>query len=94
MSISELPTDQPQTVLDVVVEDDVDERELTTALVHRGRHRSYPGALVGMKPPALAVWLFEQLGVRPGDELADLYPGSGAIGRAWQHYTSATARAR
>jgi len=84
----ELATDRPQRVLDVMIEADVEERALSTALVHHGRHRSYPGALIGMKPPAFAVWLFSQLGARPGDELADLYPGSGAITRAWQHYTS------
>jgi hypothetical protein len=24
-----------------------------------------------------------------GDELADIYPGTGAIGRAWERFTSA-----
>jgi len=41
-----------------------------------------------MKPPAFAVWLFEQLGARPGDQLCDLYPGSGAITRAWHQYVA------
>ena len=29
-----------------------------------------------------------QLGARPGDQLEDLFPGSGAIGEAWRRYTS------
>lgn len=57
-------------------------------LDYRGRYDSFPGALVGMKPPEFAVWMFSQLGAQPGDELADLFPGSGAIGRAWALYTS------
>jgi hypothetical protein len=73
-----LPTDGAQTVTD--------------ALEYRGRLRAYPGALVGMKPPQYAVWLFAQLGARPGDELADLYPGSGAVTEAWRRYTAAAAR--
>jgi hypothetical protein len=39
--------------------------------------------LIGAKPEAVAVWVFECLGMRPEDQLEDLYPGSGAIGRAW-----------
>jgi hypothetical protein len=57
-------------------------------LDYRGRYDSYPGALTGMKPPEFAAWLFAQLGARPGDELVDLYPGSGAISRAWRLYLS------
>lgn len=49
----------------------------------RGRQHSHPGALVGMKPAAFASWLFNLLGAGLGDELVDLFPGSGAIGRAW-----------
>jgi hypothetical protein len=39
-----------------------------------------------MKPPQFAVWMFSQLGARPGDQLEDLFPGSGAIGEAWRRY--------
>jgi hypothetical protein len=39
--------------------------------------------LVGVKPERFSFWLFEVLGLRPGDELVDLFPGTGAIGRAW-----------
>ena len=55
-----------------------------------GRQHSHPGALIGMKPAAFAEWLFRLLGARIGDTLVDLFPGSGAITRAWQLYTSPT----
>lgn len=61
---------------------------LQDALVYGGRWRTYPGALIGMKPPQFSVWMFAQLGARPGDELVDLYPGSGAVAAAWERYTS------
>lgn len=57
-------------------------------LDYRGRYDAMPGALVGMKPPEFAVWMFTLLGAQPGDELDDLFPGSGVIGRAWALYTS------
>ncbi|MGA2924417.1 MAG: hypothetical protein ABSG43_00270 [Solirubrobacteraceae bacterium] len=41
-----------------------------------------------MKPPQFAVWMFEQLGACAGDELVDLYPGSGAVGMAWSRYVA------
>ena len=59
----------------------------TDALVYRGRHRAFPGALVGMKPPAFAEWMFRLLGAGPGDTLDDLFPGSGAITEAWRRFT-------
>ncbi len=54
------------------------------------RPRSHPGALVGMKPPTFAVWMFRLLGAEPGDSLDDLYPGSGAVGRAWRVFADAS----
>ena len=39
--------------------------------------------LTGAKPEAVCRWAFEMLGADPDDELVDLYPGSGAVGRAW-----------
>jgi hypothetical protein len=38
----------------------------------------------GAKPEKVCTWLFEALGLRPCDELVDLYLGSGAVGRAWE----------
>lgn len=62
-----------------------DER-LDDVLLWGGRQHSHPGALVGMKPPAFSEWLFKQIGACAGDHLDDLFPGSGAVGRAWQLY--------
>lgn len=39
--------------------------------------------LSGAKPDAFCVWLFEALGMRPGDEFEDVFPGSGAVSVAW-----------
>lgn len=63
-------------------------QDLEDSLVARGRFRAFPGALVGMKPPQFAVWMFRLLGARLGDSLDDLFPGSGAISLAWERYAS------
>ena len=43
-------------------------------------------AVPGRKPEAFCFWLFEVLGMERGDELADLFPGSGAVTQAWERY--------
>lgn len=48
--------------------------------------RTDPARVVGAKPAVFARWVFDLLGALPGDELVDLFPGSGAIGRAWAVY--------
>lgn len=40
----------------------------------------------GKKPQKFCFWLFDCLGLQPGDTLVDLYPGTGAVGRAWERY--------
>lgn len=40
--------------------------------------------LTGVKPESVCHWAFEVLGMEPTDELIDLYPGSGAVTRAWE----------
>jgi hypothetical protein len=42
--------------------------------------------VIGAKPEAFCAWLFEVLGLRRGDRLVDLYPGSGAVTRAWRAF--------
>lgn len=42
--------------------------------------------ITGQKPPAFCRWMFGLLGAQPGDELDDLFPGSGAVGREWEAY--------
>lgn len=48
--------------------------------------RGFPGA----KPERFCVWLFEMLGLTPADEFHDLFPGSGAVTRAWNNYRMQT----
>jgi len=40
--------------------------------------------LTGAKPEAVCHWAFEMLGARPEDQLDDLFPGTGAVQRAWE----------
>lgn len=46
------------------------------------------GTLMGRKPVAFCAWLFDLLGMVPGDQLVDLFPGSGAVTRAWRELSS------
>lgn len=39
--------------------------------------------LSGVKPDAFCAWLFDLLAMQPGDEFTDMFPGSGAVSRAW-----------
>jgi len=39
--------------------------------------------LTGAKPEAVCHWAFEMVGARPEDDLVDLFPGTGAVTRAW-----------
>lgn len=48
-------------------------------------------SLVGRKPEAFAVWMFGLLGLSPGDEFVDLFPGSGLVSRAWAEVCRASA---
>lgn len=40
----------------------------------------------GAKPEAFCFWIFDVLGIREGDEFVDLFPGSGAVGRAYDKW--------
>jgi hypothetical protein len=44
------------------------------------------GAFAGAKPEAFCRWLFGVLNAQLGDQLDDLFPGTGAVGRAWRDY--------
>ena len=50
-----------------------------------------PGHVIGAKPAAVCRWIFALLGAGAADTLDDLYPGSGAVSRAWAAYTSSEA---
>lgn len=60
------------------------------ALVHGvAAMTTLPGRVIGAKPAAFCRWLFALLGAAAGDSLDDLFPGSGAVSRAWAAYTAA-----
>lgn len=42
------------------------------------------GELMGRKPLAFCSFLFDALGMLPGDTFDDLFPGTGIVMRAWQ----------
>jgi hypothetical protein len=46
-----------------------------------------PTRVTGTKPAAFCRWVFTLLGAAPGDTLDDLFPGSGAVTRAWAAFT-------
>jgi hypothetical protein len=48
-------------------------------------HRVEKG-FTGAKPEAFSRWLFRCFNARPGDQLDDLFPGTGAVGGAWSRY--------
>lgn len=43
----------------------------------------FGGELMGRKPIAFCTWLFDCLGIVPGDELVDMFPGTGIVSRSW-----------
>jgi len=50
------------------------------------------GELPGRKPIAFCAWLFRIMGMRPGDELVDLFPGTGVVTRAWRELSALQGR--
>lgn len=59
--------------------------------VHPAR---FGGDLVGRKPLKFCAWLFDAMGMNPGDELDDLFPGTGVVTRAWRQASGAGDRRR
>lgn len=44
--------------------------------------------LTGAKPESFCFWLFDLLGMQADDTMDDLFPGSGAVSRAWDKWRS------
>lgn len=44
--------------------------------------------LVGAKPPLVVRWVFHLLGLTAGDDLHDLFPGTGIVEREWRAFQS------
>ena len=40
--------------------------------------------LCGAKPEGFCFWLFELMGMKPGDKLVDLFPGTKGVTKAWR----------
>jgi hypothetical protein len=55
-------------------------------LRHHAPHGFFGNEITGQKPVAFCEWVFRLIGAEPGDELDDLFPGSGAVAKAWQGY--------
>lgn len=47
------------------------------------------GGLHGRKPEEFCYWIFEVLNMRSGDQLDDLFPGTGGVTRAWKVWSDA-----
>ncbi len=48
------------------------------------------GVLVGSKPREFCEWVFRCIGATADDTLDDLFPGTGAVGEAWESYRNQT----
>jgi hypothetical protein len=46
--------------------------------------------LTGAKPEKVCHWAFHLVGAHPTDDFYDLYPGSGAVQRAWVSWADLT----
>jgi len=42
--------------------------------------------VIGQKPVPFCEWMFQWLGAEQGDTFDDLFPGSGAVGKAWDRW--------
>lgn len=58
----------------------------------RAQPARFGGDLMGRKPLAFCVWLFQLLGAQPGDCLDDLFPGTGIVGSSFRQFVSLTHR--
>lgn len=61
-------------------------REIPTVRDYCRESITLKRGLVGVKPEGFCLWVFSFLGMQPGDEFHDIFPGSGAVGRAWAAY--------
>jgi DNA modification methylase len=50
--------------------------------------------LTGAKPRSFCRWILEMLNAQPGDEVVDLFPGTGAFGSAWEQISNPESQSR
>jgi hypothetical protein len=67
----------------------LDDRRVDSLVCGVSALTTLPGRVTGAKPAAFCRWVFGLLGAAPGDSLDDLFPGSGAVTRAWAVFTGA-----
>lgn len=60
----------------------------------RAQPARFGGDLMGRKPLTFCTWLFDCLGMLPGDELEDWFPGTGIVSRAWAEVGRASSAPR
>lgn len=60
----------------------------------RAKNARGGGELPGRKPITVVMWVFQLLGASPGDDLDDLYPGTGVVGRCWEQFRAASSASR
>lgn len=58
-------------------------RDVATVKDHHIESITLRKGLAGAKPLGFCAWVIDLLGARDGDTLVDLFPGSGAMQRAW-----------
>lgn len=59
-------------------------REEMTARDYHAENITLKRGFTGAKPPGFGRWILDLLGAEPDDELVDLFPGSGAVTKAWE----------
>lgn len=70
------------------VERALETRRVDTLVLHARPRLTDPRRVIGAKPAGFCRWMFDLLGAQPGDELDDLFPGSGGVTRAWASFTA------
>jgi hypothetical protein len=50
----------------------------------------FGGSLPGRKPIKFCAWMFSIVGMLAGDDLDDLFPGTGVVARAWRELSART----
>jgi hypothetical protein len=63
-------------------------RRETTVTDYVSARITFGRGLSGSKPEAFCYWLFAAAGLAADDEFHDLFPGSGAVSRAWEAWRS------
>jgi len=62
------------------------EREQATVVDWVSANITLERGLAGAKPETFCAWIFRMLNLQAGDELHDLFYGTGAVTRAWESY--------